>query len=324
MLPEPRYVDTNGVRLAVYEERPARRTRDVCVVLCHGFPELAASWRHQLGPIAAAGFHVMAPDMRGYGLSTGPDDRNGYGIADTTTDIAGLVADAGYEKAVVIGHDFGGMVSWWMPHLHPASVAGVVTLNTPFGYMRDNPLEKYEQAYGPDNYVAYFRTDECEKLMDADPARTFRFFMRRDTGAGTNLSRSGAHDADTMSYIRWLADDESTWPGEPVLSPEDLRFYADTFARKGFRGGLNWYHSILENWRTHTALYPDGNVAKLEVPALLISARHDPICHPSLTDTMLQYFATFERRMIDTGHWTQLEDPDGTNAILIEWLTRNF
>src|SRR5882724_20749 len=102
MFPEPRFVDTNDVRLAVFEAKLAKRAKDVCVVLCHGFPELGFSWRHQLAPIAAVGFHVMAPDMRGYGRSNGPDDPLQYNMAEITKDVAGLIADAGYEKAVVV------------------------------------------------------------------------------------------------------------------------------------------------------------------------------------------------------------------------------
>jgi pimeloyl-ACP methyl ester carboxylesterase len=92
MFPQPRFVSTNGVRLAVFEAKPEKRTRDVCVVLCHGFPELGFSWRHQLAPIAAAGFHVMAPDLRGYGQSNGPDDPQAYTMDQITADVAGLIA----------------------------------------------------------------------------------------------------------------------------------------------------------------------------------------------------------------------------------------
>ncbi|MDI3405732.1 alpha/beta fold hydrolase [Streptomyces cavernicola] len=126
--------------------------------------------------------------MRGYGRSTGPEDRTAYSIAETTADVAGLIADAGYEQAVVVGHDFGGMVSRMMPYLQPDSVAGVITPNTPFGHSRENPAERYEQAYGPRNCVAHFQTQECGDELDQDPERPFRFFMRRDTGSGTSLS----------------------------------------------------------------------------------------------------------------------------------------
>ncbi|MEV0053975.1 alpha/beta hydrolase [Saccharopolyspora shandongensis] len=324
LLPAPRFVDTNGVRLAVYEAKPERAARDVCVVLCHGFPELAASWRHQLQPLADAGFHVLAPDLRGYGRSTGPADSTAYSIAETTTDVAGLIADAGYDRAVVVGHDFGGMISWWMPHLHPERVAGVITLNTPFGYSREDPLEKYLEAYGPRNYVAHFQTPELQALMERDPARTLRFFFRRDTGAGTTLSRTGRHDAESMSYSHLLADDEATWPGEVLVGDEELDYYAEAFARTGFGGPLGWYRSIPGNWRVQSEVFPDGAIAKLTVPALMIAARRDAICHPDLSDNLLQYVETLERRMLDTGHWTQQEDPEGTNEILLEWLTRHF
>src|SRR5882724_11621042 len=102
MFPEPRFVDTNDVRLAVFEAKPATRTKDVCVVLCHGFPELGFSWRHQLQPIADAGFHAMAPDLRGYGQSNGPADPEAYNMAEITRDVAGLIQNAGYDKAVIV------------------------------------------------------------------------------------------------------------------------------------------------------------------------------------------------------------------------------
>ncbi|MER7990262.1 alpha/beta hydrolase [Streptomyces noursei] len=224
MLPEPRFVATNGVRLAVFAAKPERRTKDACVVLRHGFPELAASWRNQLRPLTDAGFHAMAPNMRVYGRPNGPEDHRAYSIAQTTADVAGLIADAGYERAVMVGHDFGGMVSWMMSHLQPDSVAGVITLNTPFGHSRENPVERYTQLYGPRNYVAHFQTRECEQKLDEDPERSLRFFLRRDTGSGTNLSRTGRHDPDSMAYIHWLWDDESTWPGEVLIGPQELRY----------------------------------------------------------------------------------------------------
>ncbi|WP_215816032.1 alpha/beta fold hydrolase [Pimelobacter sp. 30-1] len=324
LLPEPRYVDTNGVRLAVHEARPTGRARDVCVVLCHGFPELALSWRHQMQPLADAGFHVLAPDLRGYGGSTGPAEPTSYSIRETTADVAGLVAEAGYERAVVVGHDFGGMVSWWMPHLHPERVAGVVTLNTPFGYSRDHPLEANLAAFGPDNYIAHFQTPELQALLEKDPARTFRFFFRRDTGAGTTLSATGRHDADAMAYSHRLADDEDTWPGEVLLDDAELAAYAEVFGRTGFGGPLGWYRSIEETWRVQNELYPDGVIPRLTVPALMIAARRDPICHPDRTDDLLLRVEDLERRMVDTGHWTQQEDPEGVTAILLAWLDRHF
>lgn len=103
-----------------------------------------------------------------------------------------------------------------------------------------------------------------------------------------------------------------------------MDFYASTYARSGFGGPLNWYRSIQNNWRVHNRLFPDAVIPRLSVPALLIAARHDPVCAPQLTDNLLQYFDTFERRILDTGHWTQLEDPEGTTELIVDWLQRHF
>jgi pimeloyl-ACP methyl ester carboxylesterase len=323
--PEPRFVDTNGVRLAVFEARPVQRRKDVCVVLCHGFPELGYSWRHQLGPIAEAGFHVMAPDLRGYGQSGGPAEPTAYDMREITADVAGLIRDAGYEKAVVVGHDFGGFVSWMMPFYQPALTAGVITLNTPFAHIPMDPEAMYLQHYGPRNYVAYFKTRECEEELDRDTQRSFRFFMRRDTGRGTNLSRSGRHDPESMSFIHWFKDDESSWPGEVFLTPAELDYFANAYAKKGFGGGLNWYRSIVTNWHLQKELFPDGQVPRQTLPALMIVARKDRICDIALTDNLLTHFDNLERRVIeDAGHWTQQEQPEETNRIMIDWLNRWF
>jgi soluble epoxide hydrolase/lipid-phosphate phosphatase len=325
MFPEPRFVETNGVRLAVFEAKPAERTKDVCVVLCHGFPELGFSWRHQLRPLAEAGYHVMAPDLRGYGQSNGPTDPEAYNMAEITQDVAGLIADAGYEKAVVAGHDFGGFVSWTIPFYQPKSVAGVITLNTPFAYIPKDPEQLYLELYGPRNYVAYFKTQQCEEELNQDTQRSFRFFMRRDAGSGTNLSRSGKHDPESMSFIHWLKDDEKSWPGEVFLKNDELDYFAKAYAKRGFGGGLNWYRSIRKNWEVQGQAFPKGQPPRVTVPALMICARNDYICDPSMTDNLPQICDDVERHIIENcGHWTQQEQPAETNRIMIDWLTRKF
>jgi pimeloyl-ACP methyl ester carboxylesterase len=127
-----------------------------------------------------------------------------------------------------------------------------------------------------------------------------------------------------MAYSHGLEDDESTWPGEVFLSEDELGHYVDDFSRSGFGGPLSWYRSIEATWRVQKDLYPNGVVPKIPVPALMIAARRDAICHPDRTDNLLQYVENLERRMIDTGHWTQQEDPEGTNRLMIDWLNRHF
>src|ERR1700690_4392220 len=121
----PRYVETNGIRMAVYEEG-----KGPPVVLCHGFPELAYSWRHQIPALAAAGFHAITPDQRGYGLTDRPQPVDAYDIHYLTGDLVGVLDAMKLEKAVFVGHDWGGIVAWGMAQLHPKRVAGVIGVNT--------------------------------------------------------------------------------------------------------------------------------------------------------------------------------------------------
>src|SRR3954469_14231274 len=129
-MPPLQFVQTNGIRMGFYEAGP--KTDTPAVVLCHGWPELAFSWRHQIKALADAGRWVIAPDQRGYGLSAKPDGVTDYDIDHLTGDIVGLLDHLGVEKAIVCGHDWGGIVVWQAPLIHPDRVAGVIGLNTPF------------------------------------------------------------------------------------------------------------------------------------------------------------------------------------------------
>ena len=127
--PQPRFAQINGVRMAYYEAGP--RT-GVPIVFSHGFPELAYSWRHQVAALAEAGHWVIAPDQRGYGLTDKPEAVTDYDMAHLTGDLVGLLDHLGVEKAIFCGHDWGGIIVWAMPLLHPDRVAGIIGLNTPF------------------------------------------------------------------------------------------------------------------------------------------------------------------------------------------------
>jgi len=146
-MPPVQHADTNGVRMAYHEVGPRE---GVPVIFCHGFPELAFSWRHQLRAFEAAGRWAIAPDQRGYGGTKGPKAVEAYDIEQLTGDMAGLLDHLGVEKAVFCGHDWGGIVVWQMALLHPDRTAGVIGVNTPF------------MARGPADPIAIMR----ERLGD--------------------------------------------------------------------------------------------------------------------------------------------------------------
>ncbi|HUQ40705.1 MAG TPA: alpha/beta hydrolase, partial [Acidimicrobiales bacterium] len=123
-----RTIATNGVELQVAEAGPADGP---LVVLCHGFPEVAYSWRHQVPALADAGYHVMAPDQRGYGHSSRPDAITDYDLPHLTGDLLGLLDHAGQDQAVFVGHDWGAIIVWDMALRHPDRVKGVVGMSVP-------------------------------------------------------------------------------------------------------------------------------------------------------------------------------------------------
>lgn len=153
--PDPTMVSTNGIDMAVYEAGPKD---GFPVVLCHGFPELAYSWRHQLPALAAAGYRVIAPDQRGYGRTSRPDAVDAYDMVHLTGDLVGMLDALGLRKAVFVGHDWGGLVVWQMPLMHADRVEGVIGVNTPFlARPPIDPIMGMKALYGEDMYIVYFQ-----------------------------------------------------------------------------------------------------------------------------------------------------------------------
>ena len=320
----PVMVATNGIQLAIYEEKPRGSAYPFPVILVHGMPELAYSWRHQFAPLADAGFHVLAPDIRGVGKSDSPPDKEDYTLTTRLADLVGMLDHFGYEKAIFVGHDFGGAIIWGMGLYHPDRVAGLVAMNSPFLDMPLNPVELYEILYGPKNYFAYFQTRECEDKFNEDPARTFRFYMRKDTGQGTNLSRSKRHDPESMAHVHWIHDDESTWPGELISPEKELQIYADSYRQHGFGPALNWYRCLPLDYENQKKAFPDG-LPRIKQPVLAMGGDLDFIASHVFYDNLDEYCDDWEKVVIPRcGHWAQQEQPEAVNRALVHWLQQRF
>ena len=321
---KPLLIESNGIQLALYQQAPATVTQPYPIVLVHGMPELAYSWRYQFAPLVGAGFHVIAPDVRGVGYSDSPPNLTDYTLEQRLKDLVGMLDHYGYDKAIFVGHDFGGAMIWGMGLYHSDRVAGLVSMNAPFLDMLLNPVELYEILYGPKNYFAYFQTQACEDIFNADPARTFRFYMRKDTGHGTNLSRNKRHDSESMSHVHWIHDDESTWPGELVESEKEIEFYGKAYSRHGFGPALNWYRCLPQDFEFQQHRFPSG-LPKITQPVLAIGGETDYIASHVFFENLGEYCTDWEKIVIpDCGHWSQQEKPDEVNSALLEWLHRRF
>ena len=319
--PEPHYVDTNDIRMAVYEQGPKD---GVAVVMCHGFPEIAYSWRHQLPAVAAAGFRAIAPDMRGYGYTGGPKGKDAvplYDVAHLTDDLAGLLDALGLDKAIFAGHDWGGIVVWQMALRHPDRVAGVIGVNTPFMPRGPvDPIAGMRMAFGEDMYIVFFQNfGVAEKIFEKDVARTMRFWYRKSPMKLADFDKLPA-DQKNFSFLKSFETDESTWIGEGLLTAEELDYYTRAFQKSGFEGGINWYRNFTRNWEMS-----EGQTQKVDAPSLMISAADDIVLRPELAIGMEQYVPDLEKHIIpDCGHWTQSEKPQELNALMVDWLKRRF
>jgi pimeloyl-ACP methyl ester carboxylesterase len=306
-----------GIRLSVHEAGAGP-----AVVFSHGFPELGFSWRHQLGAVAAAGFRAIAPDQRGYGASDAPAEVAAYDIHHLCGDLVGLLDALGIERAVFVGHDWGGFVAWAMPVLHPERTAGVVGVNTPLLPRSPIPPTQLLRAMvgGADEklYILWFQQPGvAEAVLDADPALLFEKILRGGVALDEIARRMGPRL--DMNPFRRLAELEPF--GEAIGTPAERAHYIDWFRRTGFRGGINWYRNFDRNWETA----PGVGAQKVELPCLMITAEWDPALRPEMAGGMPALCPDLETAMIRScGHWTQQEKPEELNRLLIDWLRRRF
>ena len=312
--PKPTLIDTGDIELAVHEmgEGPP-------VILVHGFPEIAFSWRHQIPALAAAGYHVIAPDMRGYGGSGKPSQVSDYTVQKLCGDLAGLMDAMDLDDALVAGHDWGALVTWQMALLAPERMAGLIALNIPF-FKRPpiNPITYMRYKLGKDFYIVNFqKSHEADRRFAEDPRRFIDVMMRRRL-IDRSKSRKKHGKRRPLSLLEML--DREDPGGQVLLTPDELDVYAKAFTESGFTGPINWYRNFAHNWKS-----TKGVSQTVRVPALFVGAADDAIVSPRQIEAMKPQVPDLEIQIIDDcGHWTQQEKPGELNGILIDWLSRRY
>ena len=299
------------------------------VVLCHGFPELAYSWRHQLTALAGAGFRAIAPDQRGYGASDRPEAIADYDIHHLCGDMAGLLDALDIEKAVFCGHDWGGFVVWAMPILYPERTAGVIGVNTPYFPRGPEPptamMRKLVAGQVEKMYILWFQEPGvADPVLAANTRAVFEKLMRGGVepaaaAAAFSGEAQGARGGFEMNPFRRIQEFDPL--GEPIMPDAELEVFIATFEETGFTGGVNWYRNFDRNWES----VPEIGVEKIEVPSLMVTAEWDPVLRPEMAAGMSSLVTDLETVMIEKcGHWTQQEKPEELNRILLNWLGRRF
>lgn len=283
-----RSLEVNRITLGVDDQG----TGDA-VVLLHGFPELAYSWRHQIPALVDAGYRAVSFDQRGYGASSKPQNVTDYSLDHLVGDVIGVLDRLGIEMATVVGHDWGSIVAWTTALVHPDRISRVVSLNVPYrgaciGFPATDVIrEKLADRFA---YVLMFQEEGVvESMFEADPEAWLK---------GTYAMVAGHKD---------------------FLSDAEFTVFADAFRSGGISGPVNWYRNIDRN-AVDFASYIDAPIVQ---PTLMLAAEADPVLPVSLTHGMVRWATDLTTVIIEgSGHWTQQEQPDAVNAALLAWLDR--
>ncbi|MFF4955521.1 alpha/beta fold hydrolase [Streptomyces sp. NPDC001222] len=307
-----RFVEADGLRVHLAEAGDGP-----LVLLLHGFPETSYNWRHQMAPLAAAGYHVVAPDQRGYGRTSRPERIEDYTILHLVGDVVALIEALGERQAVVVGHDWGGPVAWHTAMFRPDLVRGVVSLSSPIGPRSSRPpLGLLRARLGEGFYMNYFQQPGvADPVLERDLPTTFRRIMYGLSGEAPALIPVVREGTEPMDMF----PEPDRLPG--WLSEDDIAAYAAGFAESGFTGPLNWYRNLDRNWALTAAF--DG--ARITPPALFIGGDKDlnvAVAGPDMAARMRAVVPDLRDVVLlrDTGHWVAEERPAEVNAHLIDFL----
>jgi pimeloyl-ACP methyl ester carboxylesterase len=293
------------------------------VVMVHGFPESWYSWRHQLEPVANAGFTACAIDVRGYGGSGKPHAVADYDMAHMIGDICGVIeALSPQKKAILLGHDWGAPMVWNSALTRPDRVRAVAALSVPYtGVLQRSFREIYEAVFTSKGHFFYQHYFQDEGVAEAELERDTRDFLRRFFYA-TSGDAVNAWPRDKKVGDKLLTGLPDPDPFPAWLTPIDLDYYVSEFESSGFRGPLNRYR----NHDRDFDYLKQFTGRKIEQPALFIGGSKDPAFNlAGRGDPMaIMKKEVPDLRVADVlegcGHWTQQERPDEVNARLIPWL----
>lgn len=298
--PKAKMVHLPDATLEVYEAGQPGRP----IVLCHGWPEHAYSYRYQIPVLVELGYHCIVPNQRGYGASSRPANVADYDIHHLTGDLVALLDHYGYERAIFIGHDWGAINVWNLALLHPQRVSAIANLSVPFREREiGDPVAFWADRLGEDFYIVHFNHQPgvAERVMEAD----IEGFLRRLYRTEQWLDQKRAGHAKF-----WEASSEPL-PGKLMMSREDLQVFVDAFERSGLMAPCHWYRNFTRNWQT-----TEGVAQVVTQPTLMIFGAYDTVPQVDMSQSVPQA----KIHTLPCGHWIQQEQPEATNALLVSWL----
>ncbi len=315
-MPPARRINAGELTLSVHEAGPETGP---LVVLLHGWPETALTWAGQIEALAAAGYRCAAPDLRGFGASDAPHAVEDYAIDRLVADLDGLITALGRDQAVVVGHDWGGILMWHAACLIPQRFQAAIGVNTPhLPRGARPPTEVFREHGGEEHYILRFQDEAMDGFFEGRE-RAFFDFVYGAPPPVADLEKLPASVTHLPRRFERFLERGGLKSEEDVVAPPDVRAaMADAYARSGFRGGMNLYRNMDANWERM-----GGVDHRLSMPCYMISAECDFMLPPKLAGWMPALCPDLELDLIpEIGHWTQHEAGEGLNARLLDWLGR--
>lgn len=317
-MPEPVRFDCGEVTLSVHLAGPED---GIPILLLHGWPDLALCWSDQIRVLAEAGYRVIAPDNRGFGASDAPTDIDAYAIDHLVGDLSRLLDALKIDQALMVGHDWGGILMWHAACLIPERFMGAVGVCTPhLPRGAQPPIEVFRQMAGDEHYIVRMQDEALDDFWVGQEEDFFAFtFMPPPPAADLEkLPASVTHLP--KRFTKWTKRGGLKSEDDCVMPADRRQVYADAFARTGFRTGFNWYRNMDANWERM-----GGVDHRLSIPCLMISAECDFMLPPKLTRFMPALCKDVEFDILEeTGHWVHYEAGEELNRILLDWLGRRF
>ena len=319
-----RTIETRTIQMNVVEQGEGP-----LVLFCHGFPETAHAWRHQIAAMAKAGFRAVAPDMRGYGHTESPSAIDEYTLIHLVGDMVALLDALGAETALIVGNDWGATVAWQAAQIRPDRFRGVVAISVPMMAQPPIPPTRiFPQTAEAQLYTLYFQEPGvAEAELERDIRQTLRKILFAASG-NAGPRQTGDQTPNPFGMVSRRDGLLAALPDPPQmpdwLTAADLDVYAQAFAHSGFRGGLNYYRNLDRNWQLQAALAG----VMVDVPALfMIGERDTGLGIPGMLDIIDAMPALVPQLLgkvvvPGSGHWLPQERPDLVSDAIIDFARR--
>ena len=315
------------------------------IIMLHGWPDLSIGWEEQLKFLGAQGYHAIAPDMRGYGSSSIPENQSDYCMKEIVADMMELLSSIGQKEAIWVGHDWGSPVIWNIALHHPEAVKGLVSLCVSFGwgghpnsYLSTVNSDVYpidEYPYGQWDYM-FFYLDNFELVleqMEEDLEKFLAITFRRPSEETISMFNTAEGYKSPTALITknggWFRQDGylglNTMPeikfDNKIFSDKKAKFYIDTFKKNGLRGPNSWYMNGAKNDDYAKEL---GGFTTISKPVLFIAGENDSVLTPETNSHNAMACTNLTEKSLPTGHWMAMEKPDEVNQALSSWIQKNF